>query len=770
MSATSLTRAVRLAVLAALPAVLSSACAHDPSNPGTPGAPGGGGMGGLGSGGGNQGGGGGALPAPEEDAYEPAPPPPALPEDVRAALAAQIDLILAGGSVAGATHGIEIVHSETGVLVYDKNPDLRLKPASNTKLLTTATAIARLGADHQLVTRAYALPPDASGVISGDLTLIGAHDFTWSTRFYDDPRFPLDQLATQLADAGVTQIAGTTIASGELAYQASQFGTYDAAAHRAAAASQFVAALADAGIATNGTGTSTSFDPPAGTSELASWSSPSLPIGASPINRSSMNEMADALSRHVGQQAGGESSYAAGAVEFVSLLDDLGLDTAGVEFFDGSGLSHSNRIAPHHLVGLLRGMADHPAGAQWRRTLALSGVHGTITSRMTGADTIGRVRAKTGTLNGVIALSGTLDHRYDGQRYAFSLLANDVSSQSAMRGAHDDIVRALAADLRELGTRPTPPTLQCVRNAGNGGGISVEWSDGGDADAFIVWRSRDGLTWNRSDARMVDRDHHTTLTFDDSPLLFVRITALGEAGESAPSDVYGARAAATTSRVLLVDGNDRFSAEPAFGNPTGRAHDFLAVHARAMPAAPFDSCADEVLSTLAVELDAYDAVVWSTGEDAETDESLSAVDQILIRAYAESGGSLFISGSELGWDLFEQGLPEDQAFFSDVLRAGYEGDDAGTFTVRGAQGALAGVGPFGFFTPDRMVVDFPDRLGSGGEVTPILEYLGGAGGVAAVQWKGAYRLVYLGFPFESIDHPGVRRDVMIRAMTFLGVE
>lgn len=752
-----------------LPLGLTSACAHDPSGPGPSRATGGGGTGGMSTVGGS-GGSGGDLPEPEEDPYDPAPPPPPLPDDARDALAGQIDGILAGGSVAGATHGIQIAHLETGILVYERNPDLVLKPASNTKLLTTAASLVRLGGDHQHVTEVYAAPPDAGGVISGDLVLVGAHDFTWSTRFYDDPRFPLDQLASQLAAAGVTQVAGTTIASGEFAFQASQFGTYDAAAHRSAAAGQFAAALGAAGIATNGTSTSASFDPPAGTTQLARWASPSIPIGSSPINRSSMNEMADALSRHLGFVAGGESSYAAGANEFVGLLGDFGLDTTGVEFFDGSGLSHSNRIAAQHLVGLLRGMTAEPSGSDWRRTFALSGVHGTIGGRMAGADTFGRVRAKTGTLNGVIALSGTLDHRYDGQRYAFSLLANDVSSQAAMRAAHDDVVEALGADLRQLGTRPSAPTLACVRNVGNGGGISVEWTGAGDAEAFVVWRSRDGLTWDRSDARLVDREQHVTLPFDDSLRLFVRITAVNLAGESDPSDVYGAQASWTPSRVLLVDGNDRYSAEPAFGNPNGLSHAFSAMHARAMPDTAFDTCADESVGGQLVELDAYDAVVWSTGEDAEADESLSAVDQVLLRSYTESGGNLFISGAELGWDLVEQGLPDDQAFYSDVLRADYVGDDAGTHTVRGAQGALAGLAPFGFFTPDQMVVDYPDRLGLGDDVTPILEYLGGTGGIAGIQWEGDYRLVYLGFPFESIDHPDMRREVLTRALAFLGIE
>merc|ERR1711916_229390 len=74
----------------------------------------------------------------------------------------------------------------------------------------------------------------------------------------------------------------------------------------------------------------------------------------------------------------------------------------------------------------------HP---QWTASLPIGCVDGTLKSRFCGADTSGRVHAKTGTLHDVHALSGYLENRHDGKVYYFSILANNcVASEGALRG------------------------------------------------------------------------------------------------------------------------------------------------------------------------------------------------------------------------------------------------------------------------------------------------------------------------------------------------
>ena len=64
------------------------------------------------------------------------------------------------------------------------------------------------------------------------------------------------------------------------------------------------------------------------------------------------------------------------------------------------------------------------------------------------------------------------------------------------------------------------------------------------------------------------------------------------------------------------------------------------------------------------------------GDESTEHETFSAAEQILVQQYLESGGKIFVSGSEIGWDLFEKGTPSDKNFYTNYLKAIYKSDDA----------------------------------------------------------------------------------------------
>ncbi|MCA9620763.1 MAG: D-alanyl-D-alanine carboxypeptidase [Myxococcales bacterium] len=688
-----------------------------------------------------QGGGGGSLPPLEEDPYEAPPTPPPLPGDVVDDIASDIDGILAG--FGGKSHSVLVVGADTGQVIYERYPLSLLKPASNTKLFTTAAAFATLGEDHRHVTVAYATAAPQNGVIAGDLILFGDHDYTWSTQFYPTPRWPLDRLAEELAASGIQQVTGTVQARFEHLYDGYQFATYSTSAHRAAAVSAFSSALSAAGISVGGTSTSASDTLPAGAVEVGRWTSLPLHVGASPLNRISHNEFADILARHVGWVNDGDSSYGGGEAQILSLLASGSPDIDGVSFNDGSGLSHGNAVGARHIVDLLALMHARPEGLAWERSFSVAGVNGTIGGRLGGGDTYGRFRGKTGTLSDTIALSGVLDHRHDGQRYYLSMVMNGVTSASASRAAHDDIVETVAANLRGGAGLPDSPVLASVRSDGNGETAKVVFSEVAGAKGYLVWRSPDGRVWPREEARYITAHEHRTVGFEGSPTLFLRVTAVGEDGESPPSDVYVARLDTAPSRLLLVDGNDRWQAAPTGENPIALGHDFLVPYADVIEEGGVDSCDNDAVIDGACPLDGYDLVVWALGEESVEEVTFDVDEQAAVSAFASQGGALLVSGAELGWDL-GQGSPADEAFLEDVLHATFVGDDAGTLHVR-----FDGE-PVAFYTPDRMVIGYPDQLAPSADAEPFLSYLGGAGGTAGVVHRGTSPTVTLGFPFESI--------------------
>ena len=125
----------------------------------------------------------------------------------------RIDEIL---SAAGenAVLSVEVIEYPSGEVVYQRNSAYSLIPASNTKLFTTAAALKFLGAEYQISTRIMTDGDvDSSGVLRGDLYLIGGGDPAISRRFTeDDPLCIFREWAAEIADWGVIQINGDIIA------------------------------------------------------------------------------------------------------------------------------------------------------------------------------------------------------------------------------------------------------------------------------------------------------------------------------------------------------------------------------------------------------------------------------------------------------------------------------------------------------------------------------------------------------------------------------
>ncbi len=125
-----------------------------------------------------------------------------------------------------------------------------------------------------------------------------------------------------------------------------------------------------------------------------------------------------------------------------------GLDTLRLELVDGSGLSRMNLVTPAAATSLLRHMWSQPEAdvrAAFLGALPVGGVDGTLEYRFRSGPARGNVRAKTGTLTGVSALSGYVTTAA-GTPLAFSVFANNYTARtSRIRSVQDRIVRALAA-------------------------------------------------------------------------------------------------------------------------------------------------------------------------------------------------------------------------------------------------------------------------------------------------------------------------------------
>lgn len=151
-------------------------------------------------------------------------------------------------------------------------------------------------------------------------------------------------------------------------------------------------------------------------------------------NRDSQNLFAEALLKAVGAYVGADAtarlgSYDNGQKVVKLFLKKLALSDEGCVIDDGSGLSHSNRVTPAVLTGLLIYMDRHPRRDEWLSNLATPGGEGTLRRRLKELN--GMMFAKTGHISGVSTLTGYV-YGPDNRRYAFSVLCNDTNKAAGM--------------------------------------------------------------------------------------------------------------------------------------------------------------------------------------------------------------------------------------------------------------------------------------------------------------------------------------------------
>jgi D-alanyl-D-alanine carboxypeptidase/D-alanyl-D-alanine-endopeptidase (penicillin-binding protein 4) len=678
-------------------------------------------------------------------------------------LSQQIDAIF--DALPGAHTLSALVESEDGATVYYSHfPDVGKRPASVTKFFVVGAAMELLGQDHRFVTRVYRDGTiDGSGVLIGDLILLGNHDFTWAADYYPgSPRFALDRLAEQLYELGLRSVTGTVRGFGYLMYAE--------VPSNSDAVNAFRDALTAAGISVGATATSTSFSPPG--VAIAEWRSMPLPQACRDLMKVSDNDDAQALMRHLAYELRGISSDSVGASIIQDWLTERGVDMTGSLFFEGAGLSHSNRVSARQAVGLTRTVLNTEAGYDTTSCLPIGGIDGTLGSRYTSGPAFGRVHAKTGTLTGVVTLSGYVLNPVDRQRYLFAFMMNDISgfSSSTGRAAIDDAVQLLATDVNGLGGAvPGIATLQSATGNAAQQTVTLAWSPAIGATGYNIYRSSAGFDWTL--VATVGGTTHTLGGLTPGDARYFQVRGVNVHGEGTPSDAYGVRITRTPYRVLLVDGNDRWARDQV-ENREQLAHAFMARLGESItPAVRFDSCANDAVIGGAIDLSDYRAVLWHCGEESTVDESFSSTEQGLVAAYLQQGGALFVSGAEIGWDLDWLGSAGDRSFYNSMLRADYVADDAGTEQFEFTGGIFADV-PFavGDFHPTWMVIGFPDVMAPLGGATANLRYISDSGadaGVAGIEYDGSYRLVHLGFPIEAVADGGVRRAMMQRVLGFL---
>lgn len=191
---------------------------------------------------------------------------------------------------------------------------------------------------------------------------------------------------------------------------------------------------------------------------LAIHLSPPLSEIVKLTNHISHNLYAEALLKTVGRVALGEGSFDAGAraVRYLLECEGVALDTTAVQIVDGSGLSLLNRVTARNLIQLLDLMTRSEHWESYHASLPEAGrPRPAGLQRMSGTAAEQNLRAKTGTIQNVSALSGYV-RSADGERLAFAIMANEVPSTWRAKRTEDAIGERLASFSRTAAPPPAP--------------------------------------------------------------------------------------------------------------------------------------------------------------------------------------------------------------------------------------------------------------------------------------------------------------------------
>jgi serine-type D-Ala-D-Ala carboxypeptidase/endopeptidase (penicillin-binding protein 4) len=178
---------------------------------------------------------------------------------------------------------------------------------------------------------------------------------------------------------------------------------------------------------------------------LAEHPSPPLLDILRVIDKVSQNLYSELVLREAGRVAAGEATRQAGLHELYAMVARMGAPAGCCYFQDGSGLSRQTLVTPQATTRLLLHMYRSEHRDVFLSLLPMGGVDGTLSNRFAGEEeNAKRIRAKTGSLAHVSALSGYVSSKTYGE-VAFSILLNHFNGESKdARSVIDKLALALA--------------------------------------------------------------------------------------------------------------------------------------------------------------------------------------------------------------------------------------------------------------------------------------------------------------------------------------
>ncbi len=296
------------------------------------------------------------------------------------------------------------------------------------------------------------------------------------------------------------------------------------------------------------------------------------------------------------------------------------------------------------------------------------------------------------------------------------------------------------------------------------------------AKQYYVYLSGDGI--NFGSPLILSPSDLTINNLKNDSIYFIKIKAVNTAGESPESEVLaGIPVQISRPVILIINGFDR--------NSAGNTHNFIRQHGSAFFAGgyTFESATNDAVIDGLFSLKDYQVADYILGDESTADETFSNSEQAKVRDFLDDGGKLFVSGSEIAWDLDYKGLASDKNFIWNFLKIKYVADAPGGqsgvyYKAEPTVNSIAAGLPQFFFdngTHGTINVLWPDLVlpVNGGAGFMKFSGVDTASGVCGVNYEGLFpsgskpgKVVCLTFPFETVYPDSIRARLLGKIMDF----
>ena len=167
-----------------------------------------------------------------------------------------------------------------------------------------------------------------------------------------------------------------------------------------------------------------------------------------PFMKLSNNGIGEILTKEMGKHIYGEGSWDKGIAVIIENIISFGVNPNTLQLRDGSGISHKNMIPANELTQLLFAVQNKNWFPEFENSLPFSGmpkklVGGTLRKRLTEESFKGKIKAKTGTIDGASTLSGYVTKK-SGEKLIFSIMINNHLGESeTIKTIEDEIVKII---------------------------------------------------------------------------------------------------------------------------------------------------------------------------------------------------------------------------------------------------------------------------------------------------------------------------------------